>query len=630
MSKHRAFQVLMLAAAVAVVCAAGPFQQGIEQMRHEADRQRGEGETPPSAKLRLLQACPGIVRALVIDYLWIRSESLKRKSMYHDADQQTRLICALQPRFPAVWRNRSWNLAYNISVKYNTARERWHWVTRGIELLRDEGLRYNPKALELYLELAWTYMHKVGGNLDDMHWAYKRFHAAEFHRLLGAPPPGGDADRVERYKAWFRPIVDAPDTEAELLADAEVAAFVRDLEALTIHLGLELASAYAIWSDDPLMTVFGSPVYIPGNETQEKLQALLLDPSRKTERDKALAYSRKYLLTHAYGMKPWWMLRMVDRYGPLDWRSVWSHSLYWASYGLYNCKGLDLGRVDTINTGRIVLTSLKSLVAYGQVVLSFDPQLPALPLLRQRSDWRFIDVCQAAYLDMNEFYAGETDDELTFSKYRAGHENWVRLAVQMLYLSGQIDKADKYLNYLKRAYRRMSPKLYSLDLEQFVIQTINKQGLTQRESAAQFVFTMVTRAYEDIAMGEEVQFADRIEQARYFWNAWNNLVGGDTRKVLEDFDLIQAQSAMDALQGSSLEAAMSIWQYIPIPVQQQAYDQLAQYYRPRCERRNKDFDKAFPVPPGMERFRRQEQRLRMQQAAPGQDTGAPWRTKMDE
>ena len=35
-------------------------------------------------------------------------------------------------------------MAYNISVKFKDFPDRWRWVERGIELLRDEGLRYNP------------------------------------------------------------------------------------------------------------------------------------------------------------------------------------------------------------------------------------------------------------------------------------------------------------------------------------------------------------------------------------------------------------------------------------------------------------------------------------------------------
>jgi hypothetical protein len=62
-------------------------------------------------------------------------------------------------------------------------------VQRGIELLRDEGLRYNPGETLLYRELAWFYQHKIGQNLDDAHLLYKKELADEMNRALGGGRP---------------------------------------------------------------------------------------------------------------------------------------------------------------------------------------------------------------------------------------------------------------------------------------------------------------------------------------------------------------------------------------------------------------------------------------------------------
>jgi hypothetical protein len=43
----------------------------------------------------------------------------------------------------------------------------------GIALLRDEGLRFNPRDARLYRELAWFYQNKVGDTLDSAHLTYK-------------------------------------------------------------------------------------------------------------------------------------------------------------------------------------------------------------------------------------------------------------------------------------------------------------------------------------------------------------------------------------------------------------------------------------------------------------------------
>jgi len=57
--------------------------------------------------------------------------------------------------------------------------DRWRWVEHGIELMRDDGLRYNPNSVDLYREVAWQFQHKMGANLDDANMYYKSQWALE-------------------------------------------------------------------------------------------------------------------------------------------------------------------------------------------------------------------------------------------------------------------------------------------------------------------------------------------------------------------------------------------------------------------------------------------------------------------
>ena len=100
-------------------------------------------------------------------------------------------ITKLQPHADHVWRVTAWNMSYNISVKFDgikTPHVRWHWVKRGIELIRDGGLKYNPHSAHLYHELAWHFQHKVGHNLDDAHRYYKSAWCME---MMHDPGPDG-------------------------------------------------------------------------------------------------------------------------------------------------------------------------------------------------------------------------------------------------------------------------------------------------------------------------------------------------------------------------------------------------------------------------------------------------------
>ncbi|HMC28639.1 MAG TPA: hypothetical protein VKM56_12690, partial [Verrucomicrobiae bacterium] len=81
---------------------------------------------------------------------------------------------------------------YNISVKFTNPYDRWRWVQRGIELLRDDGLRYNPREALMYRELAWFFQHKMGQNMDDAHMVYKQEWAKAMNDLLGSGRPNFD------------------------------------------------------------------------------------------------------------------------------------------------------------------------------------------------------------------------------------------------------------------------------------------------------------------------------------------------------------------------------------------------------------------------------------------------------
>jgi len=127
----------------------------------------------------------GGFRGLISNYLWIRANDLQMDDKYFEAAQLADWITDLEPHFTQVWLFQAWNMAYNISVKFKDFPDRWRWVERGIELLRDDGLRYNPNDVLMYRELAWFFQHKMGQNLDDANLYYKQQWAAEMEPFFG-------------------------------------------------------------------------------------------------------------------------------------------------------------------------------------------------------------------------------------------------------------------------------------------------------------------------------------------------------------------------------------------------------------------------------------------------------------
>ena len=148
----------------------------------KVNRQRAEFRLTTSSPLEnappelvLATTALGGFRGIVVDYLWIRAMELQRQGKYFELVQIYDWIGKMEPRIEMVWCHNAWNMAYNISVELGKPIERWMWIKRGIELLRDEGLKYNPKSILLYKELAWIYQHKIAQFSDKFQWEYKKY-----------------------------------------------------------------------------------------------------------------------------------------------------------------------------------------------------------------------------------------------------------------------------------------------------------------------------------------------------------------------------------------------------------------------------------------------------------------------
>ena len=126
----------------------------------------------------------GGFRGLIANALWIRASDMQENEKYFEMVQLADWITKLEPHFVQVWLEQAWNMSYNISVKFKDPEDRWRWVMRGITLLRDEGLKYNPDETLIYREISWLFQHKIGQNLDDAHMTYKYHWAEEMNQIF--------------------------------------------------------------------------------------------------------------------------------------------------------------------------------------------------------------------------------------------------------------------------------------------------------------------------------------------------------------------------------------------------------------------------------------------------------------
>ncbi len=170
---------------LALLALASFTQRRLNRDRVALGLTRGEalGKTAPPVLVFTTVALGGF-RGLIANALWVRAMELQDEGKYFEKVQLADWITKLQPHFTTVWVVQAWDMAYNISIKFDDPRDRWQWVQRGVELLRDEGLKYNPDETLLYRELAWFFQHKIGQDLDDAHKYFKSQWALEMEQVL--------------------------------------------------------------------------------------------------------------------------------------------------------------------------------------------------------------------------------------------------------------------------------------------------------------------------------------------------------------------------------------------------------------------------------------------------------------
>jgi hypothetical protein len=217
-------KILLLLLAGAMLFVSGQVQKSLNRDRDTLGLTHAAVLENAPPVLAFTTVALGSFRGLISNFLWMRASDLQQDDKFFEATQLADWITKLEPTFPNVWIFQGWNMAYNISVKFKDFPDRWRWVENGIELLRDEGLRYNPKNVDIYRELAWFFQHKMGANLDDANMYYKAQWAAEmkvfwgpngtnFSLLLNPPDAAAQTNALrlrEKYKldAAFAKAVD--------------------------------------------------------------------------------------------------------------------------------------------------------------------------------------------------------------------------------------------------------------------------------------------------------------------------------------------------------------------------------------------------------------------------------------
>ncbi len=666
-----------------VACFVGLTQlmYGINVQRRElqlgADTQIDERVPPEYALLAQL----GSFRGVAVNVLWYQLEQQKQAGKFFEANQLSRLITKLQPRFPQVWGFMGWNMAYNISVKTSTPEERWDWVNKGIDLLRDEGIPNNPNAIRVYRELGWILFHKVGGSTDDMHHYYKAQLAKEWHPIVG-----NDIEQLtpEAYKKHWQQLgeitrnyfvggqtgalVGEPSTETLIRFRTDfpqTAPLVTELKSLGFDLSpatlkawgtLQMFRDYYPWptverlENDVLPDA--SRRLIPLLKQIEAERTAILRAPSVEARDKAikaaklmpgvpplLAFLRAQTLIEEYHMDPRFMVELIERFGPIDWRSAGGQSLYWYARGVDQAYDLrDRTKYDQINTDRGIIHSLQWLFRFG--TLAFDPlggqQRQGVVTGDPNID--FVDSYELAVEQARERGMQVDWGVGRDTTYQAGHENFLHDAIRAAYFydaDRNKTKAHELYARVKKLYGKDSEGQvqtayqdeYQLPLARFVTTTwVQDSGMEQVPRLA--IEGLLYQGFRTgVALNRPEQWLRAVEIARNIHqNAQEKREGGgnpnafEDRRALPDFETFQLNAFVNFLSDPRIPLLYRsrVWinmysiepRMLPF-----VYDRVIPRLRQQADMSGLDPGFLFPDPPNLAEFR-ESQRQAAQQAPP--------------
>lgn len=667
MRSEKRVQLIAACVLVAAMTASGLLSMRLSSSigRHKlgyADRAL-EGDPPQVA----LGIAMGAFRGLFVNFLWIRANQMKEAGRFYEAVNLASTITKLQPRFPHVWAFHAWNLAYNISVATQTPMERWFWVQSGIKLLREQGVPANPNDLLVHKELAWIFLHKVQGVMDDHNWFYKRQHAGEWTVVLG-PPPTPTRDFIDRDKAiqayvdWLTPIERAPERLQGVIDRVPAAEGL--IKALREDLGI-------IRFDREFLLRYEAHRALLRSAEIERVRAimgpkalalgqLIENPAMQPAWDALIAHVRRRLLIDEYKMEPARMVQYTKRFGPLDWRHPAAHALYWASRGSDNVwarigqeihakeqDNLAQGKImkelqkdyDFVNTDRVAIQSLQELFRNGELYFDFftwfsKPQIRQ-PFLMGVPNVHFVE----SYRNAIESYVergGVSEDrgERVFTLYSAGYENFIISAIRLYYRRGQFDLANKYYKDLAGwAGQNLHDSTFRVEqfskpLAEFVQDDLNGRAISANVMVEEVAGALVGAYASGLLAGNLELFRSQMQYARdahkYYMEKQIRAQQGDPTKarmeaLSRDFRFVSGPLFAEFISKLELDDAELVFSRAPADLQRFAYAMLSERFMPFFEAKpegeatasnpaaaaeaRRAFAKVFPEPPGMDEHR---------------------------
>jgi hypothetical protein len=519
----------------------------------------------------------GGFRGFMISTLWQRAQEKKNNRQFYEMTDIYKIIAALEPNYPNAWANMAWDLSYNVVAEYeNDPRERVDWVFRGVDMLRNEAIRHNPRSALLYDQVAWIFFNKMANSVDPAFPLYRRTLALEItdvldgagekplleaivatERKYGAPetPKIGvsmeelnvgrksDAEKIARRRATGKP---DPQITKETVTGVAGTLSAADGFATPRETFLTQASVQNLQQEFDALKL---------GKLVEEAYKVLRTPTEKTqplvENDEKRLLLREAALLHMggqmrdrYNMEVAVMLELDNEFAEIDWRLPQSHSLYWGWIGqrvMLEAKP----DYDDMKFVRLIYFSLIQLAHQGAGILTESGLMIATPEP---------NMIQSLIRYM-EGVIGKDDDEATVSGMKSAFHYFLLATVFNYYFADDIFNAEKTRLKLLEV---SADQKYAGSLQKFLRQELPDfiDGLTERETMMLLV-SFCHRAYRALVSGDPVKYREQMEwfEVNYtkLYQNWLSRFQG-TFNVQEQFGLpttdeLRAQLAAQILAG---------------------------------------------------------------------------------
>jgi hypothetical protein len=139
------------------------------------------GEIDPASETMRLSTLG--LRGVGVLLLWDKANEYKKTKDFDKLRVTVDQIVLLQPNFIRVWEFQAHNLSYNVSVEFDDYRDRYSWVTKGIDFLMS-GTRHNRYEPRLHSSCGWFISQKIG-RADEFKQFRRLFRRdGDFHREI--------------------------------------------------------------------------------------------------------------------------------------------------------------------------------------------------------------------------------------------------------------------------------------------------------------------------------------------------------------------------------------------------------------------------------------------------------------